>query len=172
MKHLLIATNDFFRRCFEPIRFIKTFPPQNYHLQPICDWFDLVFTGPSFSLAHGPLVHRAWEQRSWMLVMVHRRPWQWVGILRERSSYLMREVVRCHPNVWVGFGMSKLDCASRESFPKWFGGYALCHRFLPTVTTSVGLLIQIQRNSSFLAKNPSTFPHQRCLLRLPSDSQH
>lgn len=91
---------------------------------------------------------------------------------QERSSYLMREVVRCHPNVWVGFGMSKLDCASRESFPKWFGGYAFCHRFLPTVTTSVGLLIQIQRNSSFLAKNPSTFPHQRCLLRLPSDSQH
>ena len=37
---------------------------------------------------------------------------------QERSSYLMREVVRCHPNVWVGFGMSKLDCASRESFPK------------------------------------------------------
>ena len=27
----------------KPIRFIKTFPPQNYHLQPICDWFYLLF---------------------------------------------------------------------------------------------------------------------------------
>lgn len=134
MKHLLIATNDFFRRCFEPIRFIKSSLLKTTTCNQFVADFPYFFTGPScFSLAHGPLVHWAWEHRTSTKVVDARHGTQTamaVGLgPQERSSYLMREVIRCHQNVWVGFGMSKLDCASHESFLKWFGGYAFCHRF-------------------------------------------
>lgn len=157
--------------------FHQELPPQNYHLQPICGWFSLffywaklLFVGPwSFGLL-GLRTQNFNEGRgcsSWH-TDGHGSGFGPLGkviLPNERSDSLPPKCLGWFWNEQIGL------CQPRIISEMIWGVRFLSQIFFQRLLLLWGCWSRSKEKSSFLANNPSTFP-QRCLVRLPSDSQH